>query len=362
MKLANLRDVPLEVLQQGVDIVRKYAQALLVFDEKWNLVRKEVRESKARLPVIAVIGPSEVVGAVLHLEIGFRNFLPYRKASKKFAEDIYIPPRYKILDLPTNWPKVIPPVSEVMQQMAAEIIRSWKGWDNTAGFPIYHARSFRTSVDYVKKLWLPPKDGISFHISEFDKEIVDIFLQSEVTINRRFLKRLKGMLGVVYVIQKHFDLYVDINKKRRREIIREVLDDSTLPKFVKDSRRFKALLSASFRSVGSEVVFQQPQEFVTFLKKENYLPEELWREYFNFCAEIETHRKEYKQAVERLTELTNDIQILLFGIKQRRIEKKNEGKLIFTQANYYTFKVYDDEEVSVEEERTFFDDEEEVPF
>lgn len=71
-------------------------------------------------------------------------------------------------------------------------------------------------------------------------------------------------MGVAHVIQKHFDLYNDIYKKRRLETIRTVINDSTLPQLLKDPVKFKALLSFSYRALNNELFISKPQEFINF--------------------------------------------------------------------------------------------------
>ncbi len=343
MKLANLHDVPLEVLQRGVNIVERYAQALLVFDENWNLVEKKIKKAKVELPVIAIVGPSKI-GSIVHIEVGFRRFLPYRKANKSTARDIFIPARVKIVpNLIIDWAKVLPLLSQVMQELAKDIIKNWKSWDNYLGFPYYFARSFRTRADYVKKLWTPPKDGITFHISEYDEYLLEVFSLAEIYTNRRFQEKMKGLMGVVHVIQKHFDLYNDIYKKRRLETIRTVINDSTLPQLLKDPRKFKALLSFSYRTLSNELFISKPQEFINFLRKLGYLSKELWQEYLNYCVDIETHRQVYKQKSRFIEKLTDNLQISLSGIKKRKIKVRVNNRFIKQDSYYYSFKVYYDE-------------------
>lgn len=342
MKVARLKDIPLTGLKQGIKIVEKYTQALLVFNDKWKLVDKKVRKDKAELPVIAVIGPSEM-GAVVHFEVGFRRFLPYRRANKTTARDVFIPARFKIWpNLYIDWEAVLPELSLVMEILAGNIIKNWRDWENQAGFPYYFVRSFRTRADYVKKFWLPPKDGITFHVSEFNEYLQQILFEAEIYTNHRFHKKLKGLLGVIHVIQGHFNLYNDIYKKSRLDIIRTVIGDSTLSQVAQSPEKFKALLSFSYREGNRDFFISKPQEFVNFLRRIGYLSKGLWQDYLNFCADIEIKRNEYRQRGEFIARLTNNLQVSFSGIKNRQIKKKTNGCFLKSYSHYYSFKVYYD--------------------
>lgn len=343
MKLVEFSDVPLAVWSEGMQMVKQESQAVLIFDNNWILSDVIIRKPKANLPLVAVIGPSKI-GPVVHLEVGFRRFLPYRKAGPSSARAIYLPPRFKLAGgFEINWPSVLPRLSLVMEELAGDIIRNWQDWDNHLGFTYHYARSFRTRADYVKKSWLPPKDGISFHISEFDEYLWQVLSLAGLHTNRRFHKKMKGLLGVIHVIQIHFNLYDDIYKKRRLQTIRTVISDSSLPQVAKNPKEFKALLSFSYQRGNQEFFVSKPQEFVNFLKKLGYVPKDLFREYMNYCAEIDRHRQEYKRTAEFIGALTNNLQVSLYGIKKRKITAKVAGRFAERDSYYYSFKVYCEE-------------------
>lgn len=362
MKLINLNEAPLDGLKQGVEVLRKNAQAIIEFDENWDLVNTVINSNSKNLSIIAVLGPSPI-GIVSHLEVGFRTSLPYLKANKCRRRQIIIYSRYKVMDLETDWGKVIPVLADVMNKMAIPIIKSWSGWAPNYARQMHFVRSFRTKLGYKSKWWTPPKPGISFHISEYDKELVDVFYQASLSTNRRFLEKMRGVLGVIYVVQRHFDLYQVVNKKRRLKIIREVIDDSSIPEMLRCPDTFEVLMSVSIRHLGRDIIFPDIEEFVTFLKNANYLSPDLWRRYLNFASDIKKRRAHFKEKSKYISDLTSDIQIDRTAKKIRAISKFVDGKPTTAKADFFSFKVYDN---PVEkQERTFFDDNEKdegVPF